>query len=132
LSKALRGQDTDIRDLVYLGGHGAVPHRWGVRNYLDAADPYAEATAGIARVHLRSDELGTAANAAMSLALGLVEGTTPTLGAGGGILVRGGPILFDVGYRYKQLFAEGLTRLALGFGQPLRTHQARVGIGIRF
>lgn len=94
--------------------------------------PYAEATAGVARVHLRSDELGTAANAALSLALGLVEGTTPTLGAGGGILVRGGPIVFDVGYRYKQLFAEDLTRLALGFGQPLRTHQARIGIGVRF
>jgi hypothetical protein len=66
--------------------------------------PYAEATAGIARLQLRSDQLGSVANAAMSMAVGLVEGATPTLGAGGGILLRGGPMLFDIGYRYKQLF----------------------------
>jgi opacity protein-like surface antigen len=94
--------------------------------------PYAEATAGVARLHLRSDQLGSAANAAMSMALGLVEGTTPTLGAGAGILLHGGPVLFDVGYRYKQLFADDAMRIALGFGQPLRTHEVRVGVGVRF
>jgi hypothetical protein len=94
--------------------------------------PYAEATAGVARLQLRSDQLGSMANAAISLAVGLVEGTTPMLGAGGGILLRGGPMVFDIGYRYKQLFASDLTRLALGFGQPLHTHEARFGIGVRF
>lgn len=97
-----------------------------------AVTPYAEATAGVARLQLRSDRLGSMTNAAMSLAVGLVEGTTPTVGAGGGILLRGGPMVFDIGYRYKQLFASDLTRLALGFGQPLHTHEARFGIGVRF
>jgi hypothetical protein len=97
-----------------------------------AFTPYAEATAGIARLDIHSDRLSPVANAATSLALGYLGRTTPMLGAGGGILVRGGRIVFDVGYRYKQLFADDVMRLALGFGQPLRTHQARVGIGVRF
>jgi opacity protein-like surface antigen len=97
-----------------------------------AVTPYAEATAGVARLQLRSDQLGSMTNAAMSLAINLVEGTTPTLGAGGGVLLRAGPMVFDIGYRYKQLYASDLTRLALGFGQPLHTHEARFGIGVRF
>ena len=97
-----------------------------------AVTPYAEVSGGVARLQLRTDQFSPAANAAMTMALGLVEGTTPTLGAGGGILLRGGPVLFDIGYRYKQFFADDLTRIALGFGQPLRTHQARLGIGVRF
>lgn len=94
--------------------------------------PYAEATAGVARLQIRSDEFGTIGNAAATLALDIVDRTTPTFGAGAGILLRGGPVLFDVGYRYKQLFADDVIRLALGFGQPLRTHQVRVGFGFRF
>lgn len=94
--------------------------------------PYAEATAGIARLDVRSDRLSPLANAATSIALGYVGRNTPTLGAGGGILLRGGPMVFDVGYRYKQLFANDVMRFALGFGQPLHTHQVRAGIGVRF
>lgn len=94
--------------------------------------PYVEGTAGVARLSVRSDRLSPVANAATSLALGFLGRTTPTLGAGGGILLQGGPVVFDVGYRYKQLFADDVMRIALGFGQPLRTHQVRAGIGIRF
>ena len=94
--------------------------------------PYAEATAGIARLDVRSDRLSPLANAATSIALGYVGRNTPTLGAGAGILLRGGPVVFDVGYRYKQLFANDVMRFALGFGQPLHTHQVRAGIGVRF
>jgi opacity protein-like surface antigen len=97
-----------------------------------AFTPYAEATAGIARLDIRSDRLSPVANAATSIALGYVGRTTPTLGAGGGFVVQGGPILFDVGYRYKQLFANDVMRFALGFGQQLHTHQVRVGLGVRF
>jgi len=97
-----------------------------------AFTPYAEATAGIARLDVRSDRLSPVVNAATSIALGYVGGNTPTLGAGGGFLIQGGPVLFDVGYRYKQLFANDVMRFALGFGQPLHTHQVRVGLGVRF
>jgi hypothetical protein len=94
--------------------------------------PYAEATAGIARLEVSSARLGAIGNAATAFALGLVGRNTPMAGAGGGILVRGGPIVFDVGYRYKQLFANDVMRTVLGLGQPMQTHQLRAGIGVRF
>lgn len=94
--------------------------------------PYAEATAGFARLGVSSSRLGAVGNAAASVALGLIGRTTPMAGIGGGLLVRGGPVVLDVGYRYKQLFANDVTRAVLGLGQPLRTHQVRAGIGMRF
>ena len=97
-----------------------------------AVTPYAEASAGMARLDVRSDRLGPVANTVTSLALGVVGRTAPTLGAGGGVLVRGGPVLVDVGYRYKQLFPNDVMRFALGFGQPLRAHEVRLGVGVRF
>mgnify|MGYP000421501534 CR=1 FL=1 len=54
------------------------------------------------------------------------------LGVGGGVLVRGGPVVFDAGYRYKQLFPNDVLGAVLGLGQPLRAHQVRAGIGVRF
>ena len=127
-SAAFSAAQTGLRASALYGEAGA---RF-VMAPASVVTPYAEATAGIARLQLRSDQLGSMTNAAVSLAVNLVEGATPTLGAGGGILVRGGPMIFDIGYRYKQLFASDLTRLALGFGQPLHTHEARFGIGVRF
>lgn len=97
-----------------------------------AIAPYAEATAGIARLTVSSPRLGAIGNAATAIALGLVGRTTPLASVGGGVLVRGGPIVFDVGYRYKQLFANNVMEAVLGFGQPLRSHQVRAGIGVRF
>jgi opacity protein-like surface antigen len=94
--------------------------------------PYVEGTAGLARLGVSVDRFGPIGNAAATIALQFVDRTTPTLGAGGGLLLRGGPMVFDVGYRYKQLFADDMLRIGLGFGQQLHTHQARVGFGIRF
>ena len=94
--------------------------------------PYVDATAGMARLDVSSARFGTIGNAAASLALDLAGRTTPMAGAGGGILVRGGPIVFDVGYRYKQLFANDVVQAVIGLGQPLRTHHVRAGIGVRF
>ena len=94
--------------------------------------PYVEGTAGVARLGMSIDRFGSIGNAAATLALHFVDRTTPTVGAGGGVLLRGGPVVFDIGYRYKQLFANDILRIALGFGQQLHTHQARVGFGVRF
>ena len=94
--------------------------------------PYVEGTAGVARLGVSTDRFGPIGNAAATLALQFVDRTTPTIGAGGGLLLRGGPVVFDLGYRYKQLFANDILRIGLGFGQQLHTHQARVGFGVRF
>ena len=94
--------------------------------------PYVEGTAGVARLGINMDRFGSIGNAAATLALQFVDRTTPTVGAGGGVLLRGGPVVFDLGYRYKHLFANDILRIGLGFGQQFHTHQARVGFGIRF
>jgi hypothetical protein len=94
--------------------------------------PYAEATAGIARLNVSSPVLGVIGNAATTLALGFAGRTTPIASVGGGVLLRGGPLVFDVGYRYKRLFANEVLEAALGFGEPLHSHEVRAGVGVRF
>ena len=97
-----------------------------------AIAPYGEATAGIARLDVGSARLGTLGNVASGIALGLVGRTTPIASVGGGILARGGPLVVDLGYRYKQLFANDVLQGILGFGQPLHAHELRAGVGVRF
>jgi hypothetical protein len=97
-----------------------------------AIAPYAEATAGFARLDVNSALLGGLGNIATDLALGVAGRTMPIASVGGGVLARGGPVVFDVGYRYKQLFADDVLEAVLGLGQPLHAHQLRAGIGVRF
>jgi hypothetical protein len=97
-----------------------------------AVTPYGEATAGFARLDLGSDRLGSIENIATSIALGFVDRTMPIASLGGGLMMRGGPVVVDVGYRYKELFASPALQDTLGLGEPLRSHQVRAGVGIRF
>jgi opacity protein-like surface antigen len=118
---------TDVRASAWYG-------EGGVRFIAPtgAVAPYGEATAGISRIDVHSDVFGPIGSAATDIALGFVGRNAPVAGFGGGVLLRSGPVVFDVGYRYKQLFANDILQAALGLGQPLRTHQARFGIGVRF
>jgi opacity protein-like surface antigen len=97
-----------------------------------AVTPYAEATAGIARLDVSSSRLGPLANAAVSAALAFVGTTGPVAGGGGGVMINAGPLVFDVGYRYKQFFPSAPFETVLGLGQSLRSHQVRAGVGVRF
>jgi opacity protein-like surface antigen len=94
--------------------------------------PYVEGTAGIAKLGVSTERFGAIGDAVGTIALHFVDRTAPTLGGGGGVLLRGGPVVFDLGYRYKQVFANDILRIGLGFGEQLHTHQARVGFGVRF
>jgi len=94
--------------------------------------PYAEATAGIARLSVTNTYFNAYENAAASLGLAYAGRTAPMAGLGAGVLVRTGPVVIDFGYRYKQLFPNETVQAVLGFGEPLRTHQLRIGIGFRF
>ena len=93
--------------------------------------PYAEATAGIARLSPQVSGFGSIADAAIS-GLGLFQSTDPLLGFGGGVLLRGGSVVADVGYRYKQIVGGDSFASLLAVGQNLRAHQVRFGIGVRF
>jgi hypothetical protein len=117
-----------LRASAFYGEGGvrliAAPH--------SSVTPYGEATAGFARLDVTSDRLGSIGNLATSLALGFVDRTMPVASIGGGVLLRGGPMVLDLGYRYKQLFANEAIQDILGLGEPLRAHELRAGVGVRF
>ena len=94
--------------------------------------PYAEATAGVARLDVSSSRLGPLAGGLTSAAIGLLGRNGPVAGGGGGVLFGAGPVVFDVGYRYKQFFPPEPLETALGLGQRLRSLQVRFGFGVRF
>ncbi len=95
-------------------------------------NPYIEGTVGIARLTPHVSGFGSAVDALTSTGLSLLRGTDPMVGFGGGILLRGGPVVADLGYRYKQVVGADSFAAILGAGQPLRAHQIRFGIGVRF
>lgn len=112
-----------------LYGEGGVRFRLAPRAHVS---PYAEATAGVARLDVSSSRLGPLAGSLASAGIALLGRTGPVAGAGGGVLIGAGPVVFDLGYRYKQFFPPEPLQTVLGLGQTLRSHQVRVGFGVRF
>ena len=93
--------------------------------------PYVEATAGVARLNPTvglDGWLGALTNSGLAF----LSRTEPIVGGGGGVLVQGGPVALDVGYRYKKIFAGSGIASAFALGQDFDVHQARIGIGVRF
>lgn len=95
-------------------------------------NPYVEGTVGIARLTPHVAGFGSSVDAITSAGLGLLRRADPMVGFGGGVLLRGGPVVADLGYRYKQVVGADSVASILGAGQPLRAHQVRFGIGVRF
>lgn len=93
--------------------------------------PYVEATAGFARLTPTLDGINGRAGAIVDTGLAFLNRTEPLLGAGGGVVLQGGPVSLDVGYRYKKIMANGLSS-ALNAGNAYQVNQVRVGLGFRF
>ena len=96
-----------------------------------AVTPYAEATAGVARMRSRFAGAGRA-DPFVNTALRFLDRTEPLLGLGGGFIVRGGPVTLDLGYRYKKILASDSLQSMLAGGDGINVSQARIGIGVRF
>jgi hypothetical protein len=96
-----------------------------------AIRPYAEATAGMARLSTNIDGLGGAGDV-VGAALGLFTRTEPLLGVGGGVMLQGGPVLVDLGYRYKKILAGDSLQALVNGGRDFEVSQVRVGFGLRF
>ena len=94
--------------------------------------PYVEATGGIARLSPHVSGFGSTPDAILGVGLGFLRSTEPILSVGGGFMLRGGPVVADVGYRYKQIAGGDSLVSVLGAGQNLQTHQVRFGVGVRF
>lgn len=94
--------------------------------------PYAEATAGVARLH-PSVGLEGWFGALTNTGLAFLSETAPVVGGGAGVLIQSGPVAVDVGYRYKRIMGTGplTSAFALG-GDGFDVNQVRVGLGLRF
>ena len=98
-----------------------------------AVTPYVEGTAGVAHLRFGAAGLGSTSDALIRAALDLVDTRDPMFGAGGGILLQGGPLRFDLGYRYKYIQANSALSSILSVGgQKMQSHQIRFGVGVRF
>ena len=93
--------------------------------------PYAEVTAGFARLTPEFGGAGTRADAIVNVGLQFLNRTEPMYGAGGGVLLQGGPVVVDLGYRYNRFSSGGPVQSVLTAGN-LGMHQMRLGIGVRF
>ena len=97
-----------------------------------AVRPYVEATAGVARLNPTvglDGWLGALTNSGLAF----LGSTDPLVGVGGGVILQGGPIALDAGYRYKKIFAGSALATAFALGNDgFDIHQARIGIGVRF
>jgi len=97
-----------------------------------AVTPYVEGTAGVAHMSFGASGFSSTTDAIVRAALNLVDTRDPMFGVGGGLLMQGGPLQFDVGYRYKRIVANDALSSAMGAGQQLQSHQIRFGAGVRF
>jgi Opacity protein and related surface antigens len=97
-----------------------------------AVRPYGEATAGFARLNAGLSGLGGRTDAIVDTALGLLNTTRPVLGVGTGVLIQGGPLSVDIGYRYKQISSGNTLASVLNAGKDFQINQVRVGVGLRF
>jgi hypothetical protein len=93
--------------------------------------PYAEATAGVARLSTGLSGLGRPLAPFVEAGLPFLTRNEPLLGAGGGMLIEHGPITLDIGYRYKKITASGVVA-AINAGNPYQVNEARIGLGVRF
>lgn len=96
-----------------------------------AIRPYVETTVGFARLRTGFSGAGSTADAIGNTALRFLARTEPLLGAGGGVLIQGGPVFLDLGYRYKKILASDSLQSILT-GGDISVNQFRVGAGVRF
>ena len=48
------------------------------------------------------------------------------------MIVQGGPLVLDLGYRYKKILADNSFQSLLNSGDDFDVSQVRVGVGVRF
>ncbi|HEY7186693.1 MAG TPA: outer membrane beta-barrel protein [Vicinamibacterales bacterium] len=97
-----------------------------------AVRPYVEASAGIARLTPQVSGLPSGLPGVLTnVGLSLLNRTSPIASLGGGVMLQGGPLFADIGYRYVQVFGDSWMD-ALALGSSLNTNEVRVGVGVRF
>ncbi len=127
LSTLLDFTPVDVRLSAFYGQAGvrviASPGR--------TARPYAEASAGLARMSTSFDGTSAEAEAIVNTALRFLDRTEPLLSVGGGVVLQGGPLFIDLGYRYTKIVSDNPVQSVLT-GGDLGVIQFSVGVGVGF
>jgi opacity protein-like surface antigen len=126
-------------DLFDFSGFGVHVNAWygegGVRFIASphsAVRPYAEATAGFAHLNASVSGLPGTVGGLVEVGLNLLNSTRPVLGVGAGTQFGAGPVVFDVGYRYKQISTGDSIASAFNNGNAFHVNQFRAALGVRF
>src|SRR5262245_1704695 len=97
-----------------------------------AVRPYAEASAGIARLHPQVSGFGTGLGSVITnIGLSMLNQTAPIASLGGGVTLQGGHLFADIGYRHRRVFSDSWVD-ALALGGSLSSNEIRFGVGVRF
>ena len=96
-----------------------------------AVRPYGEASAGFARLSTGLSGFSGRTDAIIDAGLSFLNRTEPMLGVGAGVVLQGGPLAVDIGYRYKKIMASGAASVLNG-GSDYRVNDVRIGVGISF
>jgi opacity protein-like surface antigen len=97
-----------------------------------AVRPYVEASAGIAKLQPHVSGISTGLPSVLTNAgLSLLDRTSPIASLGGGVMLQGGPLFADIGYRHVRVLSDSWMD-ALALGSSLNTNEVRVGVGVRF
>jgi opacity protein-like surface antigen len=126
----------ELLDFTDVGVHVSAFYGEGGIRFIasphSAVRPYGEATAGFARLSAGFSGLDGPAEAIVDTTLALLHTTRPTLGVGTGVLIQGGPISVDLGYRYKKISTGNTLASVFNAGQDFQINQVRIGVGLRF
>jgi len=93
--------------------------------------PYAEASAGIARLTPHATGFDGLPGALTNAGLVFLNRTAPIGTVGAGVTLHAGNFVADAGYRYHQVFSDSWMQ-ALALGRNLSTNEVRFGVGVRF
>lgn len=128
-----------VFDLLDFSNFGVHVNAWygegGVRFIASphsAVRPYAEATAGFAHLNASVSGLPGTVGGLVEVGLNLINSTRPLLGVGAGTQFGTGAVVFDVGYRYKQISTGDTITSAFNNGNAFHVNQFRAAVGIRF
>ncbi len=93
--------------------------------------PYAEASAGIARLQPHVTGLNGFPGALTNAGLAFLNRTAPIGTVGAGVTLHAGNVMADIGYRHHRVFSDSWMQ-ALALGDSLGGNEVRFGLGVTF
>ena len=93
--------------------------------------PYAEASAGIARLQPHVSGVNGFPGVLTNAGLAFLNRTDPIGTVGAGVTLHAGNVMADIGYRHHRVFSDSWMQ-ALALGDSLGGNEVRFGLGVKF